>query len=240
MEKNEYQSKFFLTGFLLASGVILYLTMTFVAFFLVQVISSLSGSVAIGIVSFILTGIGYFYCLHRFEQKQTYSKMAIWYVLTICLLGLIISTLCFMSVYSIFLVSIYRLNYLIPFVYLGAGYFVVTEVFSIGCLLAASLELREIKYRRFIVVYIISVITMLLVGFIFKTTVYSSIGASIITVISSFVCAYYILNRQKQNIEKFELDSIESRYRFVIQGIVDCALAPIQIPIDLKNKLTKK
>lgn len=239
MEKNEYQSKFFLTGFLLASGIIMYLTMIFVVLFIGMNITSLLGAI-IGILAILVTAVGYFYVLHRFEQQQTYSQMAMWYALTICLLGLLVSSFSYLGALAIIIVNSYGPPVLAIIATSVIGYVIVTEIFAIASLLAASFELRELVYRRFNVVYLITVVTLLLVSYVFKTITYGSITAAIVTVVSCFGCTYYILNRQKQNISDYDIENVENRYRFVVKALINCALVPVQMPIDIKNKILVK
>lgn len=236
LEKNEYQSKFFLTGFLLASAIIIYLTMIFLTVLIAMQITSWIGTV-IAILGIGATAIGYFYVLHRFEREQTYSKMAIWYVLTIALLGLVISSICYLGIVGISNLSSLQPSIITVVSMIIIGYFVITEIVAILALLSSSIELRELKYRNFYLVYAITVATLLLLSYVFKTVAYATMLTAGLTVISIFLCTYYILTNLKRNLDKYNIDNIENRYRFVIKVLIDCVLIPVQMPIDLKNRI---
>lgn len=236
MKEQEYQSKFFLTGFLLASGLIIYITMVFVMLFLAMIVTSLN-SYLVSFVVVILIALGYFYSLHRFEQNQSYSRMVLWYVLTICMLGLLISSICYVSVLAIAIVNMFAGAVIAIPVTIILGYIIVVEIYSVAALLAASFELREIEHRKFSVVYILTAVTMLIVAYVFRDLTFYSIGSGIITVIAILITAFYILFGIKNGPVKMEIESVEDRYKFVVKALIHCALAPIHIPICMKNRL---
>lgn len=239
MKEQEYQSKFFLTGFLLASGLIIYITMVFVTLFLAMIVSYL-GSYLISFVVVILIAIGYFYSLHRFELKQSYSRMVFWYVLTICMLGLLISSICLLAVIAIITVNTLMIPSVAVVITILLNYVVILEIYSTVALLAASFELREIEHQKFGIIYVLTVVTMFIVAYVFRDITFYSPTSMLVTSIAIFATAFYTLSAIKSGPLKMEIENVEERYRFVVKALTNCALAPIQLPIHLKNTLLKR
>lgn len=236
MKEQEYQSKFFLTGFLLASALIIYITMVFVMLLLAMIISSVN-SIMFSFIVEILICLAYFYSLHRFERKQSYSKMVLWYVLTICLLGLLISSICYLSVVVMAVLSMYAIPVVaIPLTAI-LGYIVVTEIYSVVALLASSFELREIEQRKFPTIYLLTVVTLFVISYVFKDIAYYSVTTTVTTIIGILLSTFYMLYGIKYGPVQMEIESVEDRYKFVIKALIHASLAPIHIPVCIKNRI---
>lgn len=236
MDNEQYQSKFFLTGFLLASAILIYVTMIFVMIFL----ASLINSVLISFIVVIAVGIFNFYALYKFERETKFSKLAWYYVLVITSLGLLTSAIGYLSILGILIANLYFGSGLAIIISIILGYIVLMEVFSLLALFAVSFELREVHYRKFPTVYVLTVVTLLVVAYVFKDYTYSSGLTTSLTIGSSLIASYYVLDGIRKGPIKMDVESLEERYRFVIAALIHIALSPVHLPLSIKSSIQER
>lgn len=236
MNNDQAQSKYFLTGFLLASALLIYATMTFVMIF----IASLINSVLVAFLLVVIVGILAFYILHKFEQEQKFSSMAWYYVLLICLLGLLVSAISYLSLIAILITSYYVTGTYTILAYLIIAilsYVVIAEVSTGLTMLAVSFELREVHIRKFPVVYLLTVVTLIVISYVFKVISLATPFISIITICSILMASFYVLYGIRKGPVAMEIETLEDRYKFVIKCLIHIALSPVHIPICIKCRI---
>lgn len=236
--EEQYVKKYFLTGFMLISSIIIYSTMIFVMFFIAALLTAY-GNILISFLTMTAILIGYFFSRHKFDHEQNITKLALYYALSICLLGLLIPGSIYLVVIGGYLVA-YGGNVLTSnLAHIVIGYFIYTELFSILGLFTVGFELRELENRSFKFNLVLTTLTVAVIYLVLNGFQIISVGHGLEMLALILLSTFYVLNGVTNKIG-LEFETIEDRYRFVVNSLGHAAIAPINIPFCMACKLKSK
>lgn len=228
-KQTEYSSKYFLTGLLLGSGILLLIAMVFSFLFIINVTHAIANPIILfGLV--IVTLLLYLFFLHKTERVKNFKWLAFYFVLTIATLGLLSFELIYVLI-QVSILLIFTGNLLLIFIgYIFTLYFIGSFVFSIIALFITCFELFDIDNRNFKMMYAINFIFIVVILFMLNGFTITNILAAIYIVIMVAISAFYVLWGYKYGPVKMNIETIEDRYIFVIKAIVYASIIPIQLP----------
>lgn len=239
--ETQYIKKYFLTGFMLISSIIIYATMIFVMLFISALITAY-GTVFTSAVVMAAIILSYFYVHYKFEQEQNITKLALYYALSICLLGILIPAAIYLVIIGGYLIAYIGNTYVSNLAWAIVFYFIYSELFSMLALFSIGFELKELESKSFKFNYILTSITVAVIYLVLNGFAIESFINIIVMCLFILGSTYYVLNGVV-NRNPFTFETIEERYRFVINSLTHAAIAPINIPFcmvcNLKQKLKK-
>lgn len=228
-KQTEYSSKYFLTGLLLGSGILLLVAMVFSFLFIVNVTHAIANPIILfGLI--MVTLLLYIFFLHKTEKVKSFKALAFFFVLTIAALGLLSFELIYVFI-QISILLIFTGNLVLILIgYVLALYFIGTFVFSLIALFVTCFELSDIDNRDFKLMYMINFVFIAILVFMLGGFVISNILVSMYIIIIVAISTFYILWGMKYGPLNLKIDTIEQRYKFVINAIVYAAIVPMQLP----------
>lgn len=236
---EQYSKQHFLTGFMLIGALILYGAMTFVMLFLSLIFTSYSNFL-VSLIMILITLFAYIYVSNKFEKAEKFSKLALYYVLSICLLGLIIPTIIYIVIVSGLLISYTGNIYLVSILQVFIAYIVYSEILALAGVFSIAFELRDLTTRSFSSMFWITSITIAVLMFVGSGfTIVSGLNMLGIGFLI-LVVTYYLLDAIVNGPINLKYETIEKRYHFVVNVITHAALAPIKLPMFYGQKLIKK
>lgn len=234
LKEQEYQSKYFLAGFMTITGLIMFGSALFVMLYLTLVASIVDNLLVTLLIIGLIIG-GYMHGRFKFERATKLSVRMFHYAQTIICLGIIVWSLCLVIVSVL---SNFATSSLAGVVSLIVGnYIILSIVFSLLALFAIGFELREVDKRKYSLIYGLTVITVVVItSFV---TGLENIGSRItlIEIVFSLLCTDYMLRAIINEPVGLEIEQVDDRYTFVVKALTYAVIAPIQIPINILNKL---
>lgn len=243
MNTEQFKAKYFLTGFMLISALVIIITMLFVTIFAISIVSAV-GSVALSFLSALGIVVSYFFALHKFDNAQKFSRLAFYYVLSICLLGLLMWSITYLVIIAGLLVPFLNSTILSTVMTFIVVYFTMSELFALLAVFSLAFSLKELEKNKFRFNYGLGVLVSIIIIFVINGFKFDSISSVLITILFSLVSTFYVFFGVKYGPVGMEYDNVETRYNFVIKLLTHAVMAPIQIPScmykQIRNKLSRR
>lgn len=239
MNTEQFKAKYFLTGFMLISALVILVTMLFVTIFGISIVSSF-GNVIISFISVLAVVGSYFYAIHKFDYAQKFSHLAFFYVLSICLLGLLMWTVTYLVIVAGLLIPFLDIAILTIVVEIMVLYFTMSELFAVLAVFSLAFSLRELEKDNFKFNYALGVLVSIIIIFVINGFEFNSISAFLVTSLFSIISTFYIYFGVKYGPIGMDYESIESRYAFIIKVVTHAVMAPIQMPLCMYKQIKIK